>query len=93
MTLEELTEQAEENLDYDLVGSVAKAKLCIAALRKIKLRRPRTVTVSGNPVAFEDLMQMLERAEAWYAANAASDPSAASGSSQSMYYDLSNIRQ
>jgi hypothetical protein len=92
MTLEELVEQAETNLDYDLEGSVAKAKLCIAALRRIKLKRPRTVTISGNPIAFDDLMQLLDQAEAWYAANKTS-ADGTSGSSQSMYYDLSDVRR
>lgn len=90
MSLEELVEQAENNLDYDLEGSVAKVKLCIIALRRIKLKRPREVTIGGNPVKFEDLMTMLEKAEAWWAANASTDDGATS--SQSQYYDLSDIR-
>jgi hypothetical protein len=92
-TIEQLIETACENLDYDLDNSVTKAKACIAALRQVKLRRPRSVTVGGNPVSFEELASLLERAENWLAANWSATGSGSAGSSSSNYYDLSNVRR
>ena len=91
-TVNELVAVAEENIDYDIEGSVAKCKLLIAALRKIVLRRPKFVTVGGNQVTFETMMDMLRDAESWLAANAG--PTTGSTSSgQSQYYDMRDIRR
>lgn len=92
-TIEELIETACDNLDYDLANSVEKCKACVAALRQIKLRRPRNVSVGGNPVSFEELASLLERAENWLAANWSATGSGGAGSPSSSYYDLSRVRQ
>lgn len=91
VTLDELIETAVGNLDYDLEGSVSKAKSLISALRQIRLRRPRSVQIGGEPVSFEEIGSLLARAESWLAANG-SATTTGTGSPSSNYYDLSNIR-
>jgi len=91
--LDELVQTACDNLDYDLENSVAKCKACVAALRKIKLMRPKSVSVGANPVSFDELASLLERAENWLAANWSATGGSSTGSPSSNYYDLSNLRR
>lgn len=92
-TLDQLTAEVAANLAYDLDNSATMARDLILALREILLRRPRSVTVSGNPVTFEACQDMLSQAEGWYRnylSTNSTNPNTAS--SQTHYYDLSNIR-
>lgn len=94
-TLEQLTAEVAANLTYDLDNSPTACRALIASLRELLLRRPRSVTVGGNPVTFEAAQDMLAKAEAWYrnfqAQDATANPNTAS--SRTHYYDLSDIRR
>jgi hypothetical protein len=94
-TLEQLIAEVSDNLAYDLDGSATQARALILALREIIMRRPKSVTVSGNPVTFEACQELLKQAESWYRSYLTSNPGANpdTASSRTHYYDLSNIRQ
>lgn len=88
-TLDEIVAIAEESVDYDLTNDRDKCIALIGALRKLRIRRPKSVTVDGNPVSFEDLMQILRDAESWLAAN----PASGSAGGSTAYYDMSDLRR
>lgn len=87
--LETLIANVEGALDYDLIGSQAKCRIVISGLRAIRLRRPKSVSIDGNPVAFEDLMQMLNEAQIWLQQN----PGSGAASGSTTYYDMSDLRR
>lgn len=86
--LDEIVSVAESAVDYDLTNDRDKCITLIGALRKLRIRRPRSVTVEGNPVSFEDLMRMLTDAEHWLA----NHPAPGTNGGSTTYYDTTNIR-
>jgi hypothetical protein len=76
---------------FDLTGgSVAMAERFVIACRALQLRRPTSVTVDNNPVAFDHaaINRELNRALTWIASRKA----ATSGGSGARTYDMSGVR-
>ena len=90
-TLEDIIFDAEASIDYDLVQSPAKCRSHIAALRRLVLRRPKSVSIDGSQVSFEIIREMLVRAEHWLQTNDDSDSSL--NESQNRSYDMSRRRE
>lgn len=89
-TLEDIIFDAEASIDYDLVRSPTKCRAHIAALRKLVLRRPKSVSIDGNQMSFEVIREMLVRAEQWLQSN--DDSQVSVNGSQNRIYDMSRIR-
>ncbi|MEO1526726.1 MAG: hypothetical protein AAFX06_14925 [Planctomycetota bacterium] len=87
--LNDLIRDAEAAIDYDLVNDPSKCRSFIAAMRKLVLRRPKSVSVDGNPVSLEQIEGMLRTAELWLLAN---DTAPSGSASEVQVYDMSGIR-
>lgn len=92
-SLEDVARVYVDSIGYDLSGgSVGMCEVFIAACRILQLRRPTSVTVDGNPVAFDykAIAGHLKRAEIWISTNR---PSNVGGANESVRtYDMSGVR-
>lgn len=94
-SLEEVAGAYLTNASYDLSGgTIAQCEAFIQALRHLKMRRPRFVTLDGNQVTFDhtSLSAELTKAEHWLATNRAASSANGGGTAAVRTYDMGGIR-
>lgn len=94
-TFAEVRAAYDDNLDYDLVASVTKAKDFIQAARFL-LRRLTMEMTHGQSTVRDDPKKIsgeLAKAEAWWRANDATASGAAAGAGRVRHYDTRDFRR
>lgn len=91
-TLAEIHAQYDDNADYDLTGSVSKAKLFIHACRLLLRRLTDSASKDGESfsVRYERIQKQLDEALSWWHAN---DQAASSGPSAVRHANFSEFRR
>lgn len=93
--IQTIVEQYVLNMNYEVNGSIAEARLFYASVNELLLRRPTRVVIDGDTTEFDykAMNNALTRVASWLRANGGMvTPQASTGGGNTYVYDHTNIR-